>query len=977
LKLAVLSLEGLRELCSCEIEVRVIEHRAKRVNIMNLKKRMSLAVSAALGLATALSFPVLAQNEQPAYDSDLMIEEVIVTGTRIISEEGFGRTSPVTVVGMDEISSYGLTRVEDILNNLPQIETAENAFVSNGTTGTATIDLRGLGSSRTLVLINGRRMQPGGVSIESADVNQIPTAMIERVEVLTGGASATYGADAVAGVVNFIMRRVDGVEVSAGISGYQHNNRNAFMQDLMDQRGFTYPTGNSGLDGKAYNIDIVFGGEFADNRGNATVFATWRKNDALLQGARDYSSCALNQPGDWCSGSYNADVPNYDIYPIDEEGNFVFDYDDSFFTLQPDSSLAPWNGNVYNYGPVNFFQRPDERWSAGVFADYEINEHAVTFLEVLLANDETRGQIAESGTFFYEAYPLPISNELFPDNFVSSLEEYFPGEDRFGVYIGKRNTEGGPRSDILSHNSFRIVAGVRGVISDDWDYDVSYLHGQTNSSSTYINDFLATSLYPAVNAELCAATAGCVPYEVFTYQGVTHEQADTLSGTANAQNVSSTDVFNAYATGAIPWGLPAGDVLVVAGYEWRQVEYITEADTLYQEGLLLGQGGSLPNIDGGYRVNELFTEANIPLLADRSWARMMVLDLAYRWSDYSTSGPSSTYRIGLDWQALDSLRIRTGYNRAVRVPNVTELYTPQTIGWSFGIDPCASESPAYSFEQCARSGVTAEQYGRIAASPLNEINALVGGNPNLEPEKADTFTFGLVIEPMNTMQASFDYWDIRIKEAIGSVYPERALYQCVDFGNLCERIHRGVGGTLWVGRTGWVDANYLNLSDLHWRGIDVAWAWSPGNHWNFNLIGTYMLKKETTEIPNDPDSSFDCAGVISWDCWPSPRWRHTATATYDSNSFWALTGRWRYYGKVKYEGTEDLIANDNLGAQNYIDLNAVFRFMETHDVVVGVNNVFDKEPPLMGSSLSWDANTVPGFWDTLGRYAFVNVTLRW
>ena len=174
-----------------------------------------------------------------------------MTGSRIISDNGFARTSPVTVLGMDEISSYGLTRVEDILNNLPQIEAAQNAFISNGATGTASIDLRGLGTNRTLVLINGRRMQPGGIWTEAADVNQIPAAMIERVEVLTGGASATYGADAVAGVVNFIMRRVDGVEVSAGISGYQHNNDNDYMQNLMDQRDFDYPTGSSGIDGKA------------------------------------------------------------------------------------------------------------------------------------------------------------------------------------------------------------------------------------------------------------------------------------------------------------------------------------------------------------------------------------------------------------------------------------------------------------------------------------------------------------------------------------------------------------------------------------------------------------------------------------------------------------------------------------------------------------------------------------------------------
>ena len=219
---------------------------------MYLKKKLSLAVSAALGITGMVTAgPALAQDQQDAEDSDALLEEVIVTGSRIVSEDGVGRTSPVTVMGMEDIDSFGLTRVEDFLNQLPSIEAGQNSFISNGSTGTAQVDLRGLGPNRTLVLINGRRMQPGGLYSNAPDINQIPASMIERVEVLTGGASATYGADAVAGVVNFIMRKVDGVEISVGMSAYQHDNSNDYIQNLMDARNFTYPTGDSGLDGKA------------------------------------------------------------------------------------------------------------------------------------------------------------------------------------------------------------------------------------------------------------------------------------------------------------------------------------------------------------------------------------------------------------------------------------------------------------------------------------------------------------------------------------------------------------------------------------------------------------------------------------------------------------------------------------------------------------------------------------------------------
>jgi iron complex outermembrane receptor protein len=357
----------------------------------------------------------------------------------------------------------------------------------------------------------------------------------------------------------------------------------------------------------------------------------------------------------------------------------------------------------------------------------------------------------------------------------------------------------------------------------------------------------------------------------------------------------------------------------------------------------------------------------------------MTLDLAYRWSDYSTSGSTSTYRVGLDWQAVDALRIRTGYNRAVRAPNVGELFYPQTLHIAGYVDPCAGTTPEYSAEQCARTGVTAAQYGNILASPSELNNALYGGNPELEPEVADTITFGIVIDASDTMRFSIDYWDIDIDGVIGIVPPEVTLDQCALFGNICDSIHRSGNGSLWLAQ-GSVDANRQNLGRTHYQGIDLAWAYgleARGGSWNFGLIGTYTLKREWTTVANDPDTIVECGGVISTLCYPSPKWRHTASASYDSNSFWALTGRWRYYGKVEYEGTLDQIANDNLGAQNYFDLNAVFKFMETHDIVIGVNNLLDEEPPLLGGGLTTNANTVAGFYDTLGRYLYANVTLRW
>lgn len=947
-------------------------------------KHLCLAVSAALGLALMSAGEACADEDALAADEELVLEEIVVTGTRIVSVDGFGQISPVTVVGMEEINSYGFTRVEEILNNLPQLEADQTSFINNNSTGTGNLNLRGLGAKRNLVLIDGRRMQPGGVYTMSPDINQIPAMMIERVEVLTGGASATYGADAVAGVINFIMRRVQGVEVSAGISGYQHDNNNRYIQGLMDEQGFDYPTGNTGIDGKAYNVNIVIGGDFADGRGNATVYANWRKSDALRKSARDYSSCALDRYGTACGGSsWATEVPNFWIAPLVEGGLGPYGYDyesEAFLVLQPDSSLAldDWDNpsNRYNFAPINFFMRPDERWSMGAFVDYEINQHAAAYLETMGFSDHTESQWAESGTFSIEVYPLQLSNDYFPDNFRASLREYWPGEEDFGIYIGKRNTEGGPRVYTMDHTSFRIVAGLKGLLTDAWRYDISYMQAKTSSSSSYMNDLYGPDIAIAVDSRLCEPDPTCIPYEVFTYQGVSEEAADNLSATGITSASTGTEVIQAYVTGNTGWGLTAGNILAVAGYEYRRVDFDRQADQVFQDGALLGQAEPVYDLAGDYSVHELFVEANIPLLAERSFARNMTLDLAYRYSDYSNYGGSSTYRLGLDWQVSDWLRVRTGYNRAVRTPNISELYALQVFDGFSDEDPCAGAEPLYSFEQCARTGVTEEQYGQIAVGPWDWLNAVYGGNPELGPEKADTLTAGVVLDVSDSMQLSLDYWDIRIEDVIEAMQPHVALYQCALQGHVCELIRRGPDGSLWRSNDAYVIGTNWNLGDLHSTGIDVAWAWSAGDHWRLNLIGTYYLKKETTYIPNNPDTTWDCVGLAGVRagnyCPATPKWRHTASVNYNSTSFWSITGRWRFYDKVTYIGRHSLIAQDELGTQNYLDLSASLSFMETHDVTFGVNNILDREPPLVGQAVD-----TRGYYDPLGRYLFAQLTLRW
>ena len=300
------------------------------------KNTLSLAIASALGLGAVAGFPAFAQAQEA------QLEEVLVTGSRIRDANLFA-TSPVTTVTGAEFDLTGATRVEDLINTIPQVSPSFDSFDVNPSVGFATADLYGLGTQRTLVLINGRRVQAGGIRSSAVDLNQIPAALVQRVEVLTGGASAVYGSDAMAGVVNFILdNNFEGFSLSGGYSGYQHKNDNRYMQGLLDQSGFSYPTGSNGIDGEAFNIDLAMGSPIADGRGHAMGYFTWRENKEVRQGARDYSACSLDDAGTACGGSSTAPQPNFLIFHPDMPGG------GNFAHLNSDGSWAPGVGQLYN-----------------------------------------------------------------------------------------------------------------------------------------------------------------------------------------------------------------------------------------------------------------------------------------------------------------------------------------------------------------------------------------------------------------------------------------------------------------------------------------------------------------------------------------------------------------------------------------------------------------------------------------------------
>ncbi|MEW4365448.1 TonB-dependent receptor domain-containing protein [Aliikangiella maris] len=1014
------------------------------MSTLNKCNPLAKAVRSALfaGAATALTF---APNVFAAEDGeDTEEQKVTITGSRI-KRADIETSSPVQVTSSEEIKLSGYTRIEDLMNSLPQVEAAETSFLSNGAAGVATLDLRGMGAERTLVLINGRRLQPGGVYSQNPDVNQIPAALVERVEVMTGGGSSTYGADAVAGVVNFVMKdNFEGLEITAGASGYQHDNDNDYIQGLLDDKGFEYPTGSSGIDGKTYNLDITVGGSFDGGKGHATAYATYRRVNELRQGARDYSSCALSGSGRACGGSFNAVVPNFDIYPIDPiSGDTVYGYaqyspddpnyndaedadntiygvngrpgylddDENFveypwanpesgankwYTLTPDSGFTGVGNNLYNYAPVNHFMRPDDRYTLGAYVNYEINEQFRPYLEISYMHDYTKAQIAESGTFFAEEYTIscdPDTSPLNADQLAATCGNYglnanSGSTDNIAVYIGKRNIEGGPRVGILDHSSYRIVFGTEGDINDRWAYDASLQYGTTSSSNAYINDFFGPRITQAISANGLTCDGNCVPYNVFTYNGVTPEAAAQLTGTAILNGVTSQTVFNAFVTGELDATLPSAETPIAAvfGVEHRIEEFERIADEVFAKGQLLGQGGETPSIMGEYDVSELFTELSVPLVQGVEGVESLTLDLGYRYSDYSSSGSESTYKVALDYMPVDGWKVRASFNRAVRAPNVAELFQPQGLGLWQGADPCAGAidpdtglvGSGYTAEQCARTGLSTSSYGAISAS---QYNGLQGGNPDLKPEIADTMTFGVVGSPFEDFNFSIDYFNIELEDVIGALGGQLIIEKCAETGLalFCDKINRSGSGSLWLGQTGFVERTNINLASRHWTGVDLSanFQMELGDGiLKANMIGTYMTKKEYIPLPELPEESYDCAGTVSTDCFAQPDWRHSLKVSYSTDSFWTVSAKWRYYGKVDYTGTADELVGEGISSQSYFDIKGSFDVADGVGVLVGINNVFDKEPPLVGGTLSNNANAIAGFYDVLGRYIHASVTFN-
>jgi iron complex outermembrane recepter protein len=1013
-----------------------------------------LSAGTALATFALIVSPALAQTAPADAPAGGDSEAIIVTGSRIASPN-LQSVAPVTVVSQQDLKLQGVTRVEDLLNSLPQVFASQASTVSNGADGTATVDLRGLGPTRTLVLVNGRRLLPGDPGTSAADLNAIPDSLVKSVQVLTGGASTTYGADAVTGVVNFIMDTdFTGIKLDTQYSFYQHKNRNDLITPLLASRrasgfvNYNDPKSNV-IDGQGISANLTIGSGFEDGRGHATAYFGYRKVNEVTQNRRDYSSCTIQNRNPTagnpnplqCGGSATS-----------AEGNF-FDSTSNPYTI---GTGQTFNAGLtrYNFAPTNYFQRPDERYTAGFFAHYDVNDSIKPYMEFMFMDDRSIAQIAPSGDFG-NTLTINCDNPLLsaqqkgivcrPDNLVNGFLGSFPltantnagsapiafFDPRTGTTYNKgyfqllrRNVEGGPRRADFEHTQYRGVIGTKGDLNDAISYDAYYQYGRTVYSQTYSNEFSVARLNKALDAVtgpagtvVCRSVTdgsdpNCVPYNVFTLNSVTPGALNYLGATGLQRGVVSQQVANFNLTadlGKYGFKSPAAEdgLALNVGFEYRRDALELVTDNAFSTGDLTGQGAPTLPIKGSFFVTEFFGEARMPIVQN-SFIHSLSLEGAYRYSSYKTSGgreyKTDTYKFGAEFAPVRDIIFRAAYNRAARAPNLQNLFAAQFVGLDGSSDPCAGAAVGglvngNTAAQCARTGVTAAQFGKISANPAAQYNGLLGGEPNLTPEKATTKTFGVVLQPrfIPRFSLTVDYFDIKVTNAIQRIGADTIVTTCLNTASplLCGLIQRNPVGSLWLTSDGFVRDLQRNIGGVSTKGIDVnaAYTHDIGSVGDVSLsfVGTYLDKLITDTGVSTP---YDCTGLYGTQCGvPAPKWRHKARVGFNAPSGFGLSFQWRFVGPVSVDYTSKnpslngpfLAFGSKIAAQSYFDLATTIRFEKRFTFRLGMNNMLDREPPLTTSGIGGaqsacgatvcNGNTYPAVYDALGRYVYAGVTL--
>ena len=928
---------------------------------MNLAQKFNFSLTwRLLGILALVAVSIGAQDS--ASDDDENIEEMVVTGSRIVRTDLEG-TSPVQIFEEEDIQRSGVTSLGQLLREMPSVAGgAQTTQVNYEGDGTNRISLRGLGASRTLVLMNGHRLPSSSTGLSSTDLesvvdlNTIPVSMVNRVEVFKDGASAIYGSDAVAGVVNIITRR--------DFQGLQLN-----VQTGVSQQG----------DGVRNGIDLTVGG--STDRGSFMAFAGYVDEQATCACDRDWARV----PYAYFAGNViflGSSAPPWGRYQYTKDGE---DFDQ---TLGPD--YAGWRtfnffgGDSYNFAPVNFQRQPSIRWSMSFVGDQYIEDLPIlgdvrfSFAGSYLNRDGNQ-KLAETplAPLAFFGYPAPYSKDNYYNPFGADIHDW-----------RRRMVEDGSRTEQVLTETKQLKLGLDGTWGE-WDWEAFHTFGETASEghfgSIYNLEKVANAVGPSLkdangnwvldadgNPQCANDTANCVVLNTFGRNSVTPAMLDYITFVDNQSSLQDQKVYAVNVVNNQWLQNAAGPVGLAMGWEWREER---GADTPDSQVNALGGGATgTPRkpTSGGYQVWELYGEIYLPLLAGAGFIEWLETNVAVRYSDFDTFGTTTNAKFGIKLRPSDQLTLRSSFSQAFRAPSTSNLFGGNGFSYPALVDPC-SENPT---EFCIADGVPTGGFEPIST----QVRTTVGGNPTAQPETADSWTFGLVFEPnfyfTDGLAITVDYFNVSLTDALSTLGASFILGQCAAKGEFCHLIERFTSGPN-AGNAINVINTVTNVGGVDTNGWDVGVYWDVGStffgdvsvRYEASLLGEYVVTQAD-------GTKLDHTGRFIDD-------QHGYFTEYRSSTDFVLTeGNWvlgyqlRFIGEAK-ENYPDFATGATL--ERTVDSRLYHDFYGTlslpkHNLIIsgGIDNVLDEEPPLSLDGLN--DNTDVRTFDTIGRYFYLKMS---
>lgn len=930
-----------------------------------------------LGRAVGLLSCLVTAGLALAEEDDTTLEEVIVLGSHIPRADYTG-ISPVFTIDREELKIDGRKTIAEVLNRYPQFHGGRNAGYAHlgSRTGATPVNLRNLGSSRTLVLLNGHRLGPAGAT-QGVDINTLPVGLVQRVETLTGGASSSYGADAMAGVVNFTLRdQVDGLEFEASAG--------------RTDRG----------DGDTANVSALGGLDIAEGRVQLTGYLNYFDRDSVSRGEREFSAESLAEnveTGELVVMDSPSIPAGYALWPAQVGGEPAPDG----LTFDKSGNPRPFTeGDFYNTNLIQDLIIEEQRLNFGGFATVEVNETTRFRLGLVLADNEANVTLAPT-PLFYDNLLINLDNPLLTDETRQALADSY---DPLGIGLvfpgfNYRVTALGNRERDYERNSTWLSLELDGNWLQDWSWNMAYtlsdfdmrLEERGGASSANLQQAL---LVNPVTGECLDPAGGCAPADVFGPDRLSSQAAEFVSiGELVSREESRQQVISVRTAGAIALfsGLDTG---VALGLEWREDEVDYRPDPRLAEGY--NGFWYSPPVKGNQNVAEIYGEVLQPLAEDRAWAQGLDLELGLRYSDYSNVGGEWTWKTGLNWELNSSLRFRGGYQRASRAPNLDESYrspveVPLVVQGQFILDPCAASQRPQDvpgrIDLCLSQGISPENLSSYEPAPLFTRTEVAGGNEDLGVEKADTYSLGVAWTPptLSGLALSLDYYEIDIDDAILPVGTTASFGACFLQGlgsQFCEGIERVPEGD--VSRT---RGTFYNLGGLKTKGYDLNISYQV-NHmapWNWPsslTISSIINKVDSLEADLGRGTIIECAGNFGDPCsGVNPEHRALSRLRYQTGAIsTALTWRWldsvSLTGRIAPDGPPYSTAVQKLDSQNYLDFALSWQVNDSLSLNFDTINLTDNEPPILGDyQTSPGVNTDPGTYDVLGRRYQLGLTL--